>query len=116
MTEMDDIAMQLRARHVVTKAGLSRHLKVMKTTTTQQEFLLADLPADLRAALAGFDVDGNGSVTLSELAEGARLLRRTQEKVCPFNRLLSQYFCRGAPARPAWTRAARSRTSYSRGR
>ena len=46
------------------------------------EFILGDLPKDLADALMGFDVDGDGFVTLAELAEGARLLHRTQEKVC----------------------------------
>ena len=45
------------------------------------EFILGDLPKDLADALMGFDVDGDGFVTLAELAEGARLLHRTQEKV-----------------------------------
>ena len=62
--------MELRTRAVATK-----RLK------NNQEFNLRDLPPDLSEALTGFDVDGNGTVTMSELAEGARLLRRTQEKV-----------------------------------
>lgn len=43
--------------------------------------VLSDLPHDLATALAGFDADGNGHVTVGELAEGARLLHSTQEKV-----------------------------------
>ena len=51
--------------------------------------VLSDLPHDLATALAGFDADGNGHVTVGELAEGARLLHSTQEKVRPAARAKS---------------------------
>ena len=44
------------------------------------QFLLSDLPEDLRDALAEYDIDGDGTVTVGELAAGAHLLRKQADK------------------------------------
>lgn len=45
-----------------------------------QQFLLAEMPKDLREALADYDVDGDGTVTVGEIAAGAVLLRQQKKK------------------------------------
>ena len=43
-------------------------------------FVLEDLPEALRDALADYDVDGDGTVTVGEIAAGAHLLRKSTLK------------------------------------
>ncbi len=43
-------------------------------------FDLAQLPPDLAEALKAYDLDGDGTISVSEITAGADLLRRQREK------------------------------------
>ena len=47
---------------------------------SHHEFALSDLPVDLASVLADYDVNGDGTITVAELAAGAELLRRQTKK------------------------------------
>ena len=47
----------------------------------QHEFVLAELPEDLAAVLADYDVDESGTVSVAELVAGAQLMRQQAKKV-----------------------------------
>ena len=48
---------------------------------TNHQFQLSEMPQDLGDALREYDVDGDGVVTVAEIAAGAHLLRKQADKV-----------------------------------
>jgi hypothetical protein len=67
------------------ESGVSRKLasppSYIQHKTNHSQFLLSEMPQDLRDALTEYDVDGDGIVTVAEIAAGAHLLRKQADKV-----------------------------------
>ena len=54
---------------------------IVHSHNISHQFVLADMPQDLCDALKEYDLDGDGAVTVAEIAAGARLLRKQADKV-----------------------------------
>jgi hypothetical protein len=75
-------------------------------------FQLAELPHELAEALRDYDLDGDNSVSVTEIAMGAHLLRRQRQKArgAPTERP------RAARAKPQAPQAPRSRRNRPKAR
>ncbi|KAJ1418980.1 hypothetical protein B484DRAFT_139716 [Ochromonadaceae sp. CCMP2298] len=72
---------------------LKRSQTARQGTMPDAVISLKDLPKDVAEKLAGYDIDGDGQISLSEVVHGAMQLQMSDQKVVFYKRMIIAIFC-----------------------